>query len=259
MEPTKIITIAYNTQPFEHLPTFIQEQVGTPENWARIQRECKQRGDPADQDLNSHTSLLTLKEIERREWNAQPRYKDSQSALQAMKQYLEARPPFPAVLGGESVKEHQARFRQHCEMRRQRAVAAAVVAARGDGGSRLVGERAGAGVVVAGVESALLAHVDVGSGRRDGEGKVIEAGGKGSMVAGVVGGGGKKGASGAKAREEDGWVVVSTDIVGSKCPDDDPSSVESESEWDQGSDEESEEEDDTEEEALYSIAAAVPR
>ncbi len=257
MEPTKIITIAYDTQSFERLPTFIQEQVGTPENWARIQRECKARGDPADQDSTSRAGLLTLKEIERRERDKQPRYKDSQSALQAMKQYLEARPPLSAVVGGESVKEHQARFRQHCEMRRWRGVAVGVVAARGDGGSRLVGERAGAGVVVAGVESGL-ARGDVGSGRRDGEGKVVEAGGKESKVSGVVGGGEKRG-SGAKAREEDGWVVIPTVVAGPKCKDDGPSWVESESEWDQESDAESQEEDETEEEALYSVAASAPR
>lgn len=258
MEPSKIVTTSYNKQAFESLPRCIQRHVGTKEKWEEMQQECEERGraqeETGEEDSpNSRASNLRFMGLERRARDALPRYKDSKDALEAMKQYLKSKPPLPTAVSDESMKDRRARLRKHWEMRDMRNMAMWVLA--GNEVSAQESEMADAREVLAGVETAL-AHNDAESGHQDEDVKVIEAVSKGNKVPGVVGG--PTHVRGAKAYKEEGWVIIPTGIVESKCQDDVPSQIESESEYDEEFGEENHEEDDSEEEALWSIAGPVP-
>jgi len=245
MEPSKIVTISYDKQAFESLPRCLQRQAGTKENWEKIQQECEARAtareEAAEDYYNSRAGILSLKELERREREAQPRYKDSKSALQAMKQYLKSNPPLPPALSDESWKDRQAKLRRYYEIRRMRKIVMKVLA--GNEASVQESERADAREVLAGVETAM-AQSDAGVGHQDQDGNGIGASSKGSKTPGAARG--STHVSSAKALEEEGWVVIPTSIVESKCQDD---GIESDSDYEYNgeSGEEDQEEDDSDE------------
>lgn len=199
------------------------------------------REEAAEEYYNSRAGILSLKELERREPEAQPRYKDGKSALQAMTWYLKSNPPLPPALSDESWKDHQAKLRRYYEIRRVRKMSMMVLA--GNEASVQDSERADAREVLGGVETAM-AQTNAGIGHQDQDGNVIGPSSKTRKVSGTVRG--STHVSSAKALEEEGWVVIPTSIVELKCQDD---GIESESDYEYNgeSGEKDQEEDDSDE------------
>lgn len=196
-------------------------------------QEDRKRKRPQANEQDSRGTILTLeegwkrKEQERRD--AEPRYEDSKSALQAMKQYLKTHPPLPTIGSCESVGEHRARIRKYFQMRR-----------------------------MAEIENKRELDDAAESKRQAKDTDRSKAGSNGDAASGVVGGSPRGSGVKEHEEEEDGWVIIPTTIFKSKCRDGGLSQSESDDEYDEESDDDDEEDDVDEEECLRAIAGSAP-
>lgn len=207
----------------------------------KIDESCGALGEMGMKDQhNSRANNATrIMEAERLEREAERRYPDSESALEAMKLYRESLEPLPLRLSGESMREYRARLRRGCYERRRQAREAAL--------------------------SARSAFSSQERGEASGEGR--------EEVAGVASG--QQRVPRAEMTEEDGWVMIPTSIVRAKSLDDVPlesnvqsqsdgqSQSENEFEYQEESDEDEEDQEDIDDDAealepLWSICGSMP-